>query len=187
MGAYLPLLVVARTGLSSLKQLFPWRESVFRWLLCNSPEFFRYPRGNANRVFLYLTFPKSKHTPPLSAESTAVLLVAFDIALELRCPVGLVRLRPYGLNASRMLMPEASMDKDNRLIFRKDDIGTARKPPVMEPKAKPHAMQHRTKYHLGFCVSRADAAHVPASSHWRQFVSHAILPLWSRGTPAESG
>jgi len=39
-----------------------------------------------------------------------------------------------------MLMPEATMNKDNRVVFGKDDIGAARKSFAVNSKAEPHSM-----------------------------------------------
>lgn len=106
------------------------------------------------------------------AEGLAVLSVTVHIALKLRRPVLLVSLWTYSLNAPWMLMPEAPMNKDNRVVLRKDYIRTARKIPAVNPKAKPQAVQNGSKYHFRLGVSRADAAHVPASSLGCQLVCH---------------
>jgi hypothetical protein len=104
------------------------------------PEFFPYLRSYVNRFFLDFAFPKTKHFPSIFEECSAVFHVTVHIAIKLRGPVFRVRLWTHGLITPRMLMPKATVNKDNSTVFGKDNIGTAGKFLTVDSKAKPHTV-----------------------------------------------
>lgn len=73
-------------------------------------------------------------------EGLAVFSVTLHIALKLFRPVLLVSFWTNSLNAPWMLMPEAPMNKNDRVVLWKDYIRTAGKTPAMNPKAQPQAV-----------------------------------------------
>jgi len=72
-----------------------------------------------------LAFPDDKHPPAETSESTAIVLVAFDVSSQFAHPVR----APGGwyaiASATAVLMPETSVDEDDLSTGGKDDIRVA--------------------------------------------------------------
>ena len=69
-----------------------------------------------------------------------------------------------------MLMPKASMHKDNLSQPRKDDVGFTGKIVAMNAEAITQAMEQGADEDLGLCVLAADLPHVRAAAHGRYCV-----------------
>ena len=77
-------------------------------------------------------------------------------------------------------MPETTMNKNDGVVFRKDNVRFPRQMPVeaaIDGETVSHAVKKRTDNEFRFCVLRPDAPHVPASVFGCQCVTHkARLP-----------
>jgi len=65
-------------------------------------------------------------------------------------------------------MPEATMNKNCSLIFRKNNIRTSRKVFYMEPEAIPGPMKQRSDLGLRIRVLGTNSRHIPASFFFGQ-------------------
>jgi hypothetical protein len=63
-----------------------------------------------------------------------------------------------------MLMPKASMDKDNSAMLRQDKIGFSGEVFSVQAEPEPHPMKGRANHFFRNSVFALDLAHVPASS-----------------------
>jgi hypothetical protein len=71
-----------------------------------------------------------------------------------------------------MTVPEAATDLNNRAVFRKYDIGSARKTPVVKTEPITQSVQRPPQCHLRFGVAGSDAAHHIRSFCNRKDVRH---------------
>lgn len=97
----------------------------------------------------------------------AGLVVAYFFEPEFRS-----RRRFFEKRAILVAMPEAAMDKNHRPKFRKNEVGRACQPPVVQPKPKPAPMQRPPNLHFGLRVGRADARHHLAALRGSDDVGH---------------
>ena len=58
-----------------------------------------------------------------------------------------------------MVVPEAPVDKDDSVVFRKNNIGLSRKPSIMQPVAKSSGKDQLAHEELGPCVAASDVRH----------------------------
>lgn len=69
-------------------------------------------------------------------------------------------------------VPETSMRKQNRAKLRKDEIGFAGQPALMEPEPETRRMKPPPENHFRLGVGAPDAGHHPASDFNGYDVSH---------------
>jgi hypothetical protein len=62
-----------------------------------------------------------------------------------------------------MPMPETSVDENDFLSFRENQVWIPRKGPIMEPISETHTMNQATYNQLGLCVFMAHSAHALTS------------------------
>lgn len=116
--------------------------------------------GKAGRA-CDLTFPDYDYSPSELFQQSRAHSVPLDIPCQLREPIFNARARDVGKLASRVLMPKASMDLDDRLVPGKDDIGRSWKVPAVQPEAQAHRVQPLAHDDLWPRILLAVAAHYP--------------------------
>src|SRR5690242_6530122 len=91
-----------------------------------------------------------------------MLLVALDIALQLRVPVARVRFWLPAVEAFRraVLMPETSVDKDGLAARSEDQVRLTGKVLAMQPVAVAPRVKQTAHNHFRFRVRGADLSHV---------------------------
>jgi hypothetical protein len=73
-----------------------------------------------------------------------------------------------------MAMPEAAVNENHRLVFRKHNVRSPRQLLSMKSESVPHAVEKGT-YHLLRCgVLPANATHIPASALFAQPIVHSL-------------
>jgi len=60
-------------------------------------------------------------------------------------------------------MPKATMDENDRMMLREDDVGPAGQAVSVDSEAKAHAMQESPHDQLGSSIATAHAAHYVAA------------------------
>jgi len=78
-------------------------------------------------------------------------------------------------------MPEAAMNKDHRLVFRKHKIRFTRKIFAMKTESKPATVQATSDDKFGFGVFAPDAGHHQTSFFRWDDISHSQASVASRG------
>lgn len=81
----------------------------------------------AYKAFSVLEFalPNGEFRPPSSLEIPSIALIALPIPLNLRGPVGTIRLRYTRPRRARMTVPEAPVHKDCQSLPNKRDVWAA--------------------------------------------------------------
>jgi hypothetical protein len=126
---------------------------------------------------LNLTFPDDKDRPAHLAQSGTHRCVPLLISEELRLPVLNTRSWQSSGAASRMHVPEASVDKNCFGSLRKDDVGATRQIGSMQGEAISAPMKETSDLPLGLRVLAFDAPHVLASA-LRRYVVHPRSPFF---------
>jgi hypothetical protein len=72
-------------------------------------------------------------------------------------------------------VPEASVNKKDGMMFRKNKIGTSGYPAIMDPVSEPQGMERGTDQSFGFCISAPDPGHHPASCKRIHNIRHPIF------------
>lgn len=75
-------------------------------------------------------------------------------------------------------MPEATVDKNNRMIFWKYQIGLAWQPSVMDTITKANPVKHFTQNQFRTCIFALYSSHHFASCILRNNISHYSLHLF---------
>ena len=125
-----------------------------------------YPICQFRQPLLHFAFPNHNHMPACSLQRGVFLLVPCNIAVELVPPelhVGLGhcrRLAPF------VPMPEAAVDKNDRVPLWKHDVGMPRQFGRMQTVAEPQCMQVTAHDHLRLRVLRPNPAHHLAALFW---------------------
>ena len=93
--------------------------------------------GNGSRSRLAL--PHNQYAPAHLRQLTFLPGVPLNVLRELAFPIPSVSLRHSGLWTTSVAMPETSVDKQSRPVFRQDNVRAPRKVTAMEakPVAKP--------------------------------------------------
>lgn len=71
-----------------------------------------------------------------------------------------------------VLMPEAAMYKDDRLIAGKDEVGFSGQMSRMQPETQAGRMQCSSDNQFGLCMTTFDRRHVPAACFGIMDVGH---------------
>ena len=130
-----------------------------------------------NRVIAFnLTFPYDEDPPTGFFQKTLISPISTDIASKFLSPEFIARLGDISLLAT-MPVPEASMDKNHDVPFRKDQIGTPGKLPDVRTKAIAHCVKRTTDKHLRFRVNTTNATHESATLIEGQDVRHPKSPM----------
>lgn len=74
-------------------------------------------------------------------------------------------------------VPEASVSKENRPVFWKDDIGLSREGAIMQPEPEPGRVQTVSQRQLRLRIFTPDASHHPAADLRGNNVSHVRQPV----------
>ena len=101
-----------------------------------------------------------------------MLFVVGDIAVKLGLPPFSTGLWGCSAFASLVAVPEASMNKNNRVIFWQDDIGLSWQGAHMQTIAESASMQEAPNKHLWFRILVSNAAHHLTSLGTVNYVYH---------------
>ena len=106
-----------------------------------------------------LTLPYHQDLPIERRQLLPRLCVTFDVACQLRSPIGRIATRHPGPATTRMLVPEAAVHKDGQPPPRQHDVGRAGQVLAMESKAQSLRVKRSTDRDLRPSVALADARH----------------------------
>lgn len=111
-----------------------------------------------------LTFPDDQDLPAFSPEPLPHYRVSRDIGSELPFPEIDSALGVIAESTSSVAMPEASMHKNDRSIFRKNNVRLAEDlSSRREPKTKSQAMKRAADCAFRSSVATSNPRHVPTS------------------------
>lgn len=91
------------------------------------------------------------------------LLISGYILAEFLVPELPVRLRISGESATRMPVPEATVNENHGPVFRQHDVRGSRQITAVQSKTIPKLVQHLPYCQLRFRVLSPDGGHVAAS------------------------
>ena len=117
----------------------------------------RFDAGRHGLVILRLAFPDHHDLPAKIAQRRFVAFIADDVALELVLPVSHARFGAGRALATRMSVPEASMNHDDGLVARENDVGATRKVFAVEAKPEPECVRNLANNQLRPGVSAPNA------------------------------
>jgi hypothetical protein len=120
----------------------------------------------------YFAFPNNDNLPAAPSKLTDFSPIARDVSVNLLVPEIDVRLWPFSSVAVSMTMPEATVDKDNRLISGQHDIRFARQVRRMQTKSVTHCVQQAAHTQLRSGITGLNPAHQFASLARIENVSH---------------
>jgi hypothetical protein len=89
-----------------------------------------------------LAFPNGQNAPAKFSERRIRASIAFNIRLELLQPERSVALRRVCKFAAAMSVPKASVDHDDSLVPRQDEIGSAGQRCHVQPKAVTESVEN---------------------------------------------
>lgn len=108
---------------------------------------------------LELTFPDGEHRPTEPAQLSRDPAIARDVRGELLLPEPHSGGRRRRVSTSRMAVPEAAMDEDDRVEPGQDQIRGPWQVPDVQPEAVAEPVDDRTDHPLGTGVPTADRGH----------------------------
>ena len=120
-------------------------------------------------------FPHSQHPPAQGAQRTSCMLIARTISTNFFHPERSVCLR-YNKQVASVPVPEATVNKDDGLIFRKDKIWRSRQMPLVQTVPQSKREEGFTQHHLWFGVAAFDLGHAPLPLLRRQYI-HSYFSL----------
>jgi hypothetical protein len=121
---------------------------------------------------LQFAFPDDEYLPSLLLQRAPHPRIARRIGLELARPEFGARLRCRCELTALVPMPKASMNKDDRRVSAKYDVGTSRKIAAMQPESVTCAVQQRAHLPLRSGVAPADPRHDLRSFGFGKDVGH---------------
>lgn len=123
------------------------------------PSMIQHLLDTGSQVLLYFMIPKTKDRPPLFPVRPVDLPVSLDVALyfwQPKIPVGLDGMLFFMPIIS---MPKSTIDKNNELVFDKDDIRFPQKPPGTPSVPKSGMPDRLFEYYFGLRIGRPNPAH----------------------------
>lgn len=109
--------------------------------------------------FFQLTLPEREHAPPAFLKRGDVSPVPLYVAIQLLCPVSIIRGWPCGVRAARMLMPEASMHEDCGASAGENYVRIAGQVFPVQPVTIARLMQESPDFNFRLRALRLDGAH----------------------------
>ncbi len=97
-----------------------------------------------------------------------MFFVVGDVAFKLGLPEGDVGFWGGGGLAVFVAMPEATVNKDDGVVFPQDNVGFAGKVFSVQAEAVAGAVEQGAHLQLRFRILPADLRHVPRAFLWRQ-------------------
>ena len=125
-------------------------------------------------VFCF-TFPYGNDTPSQLCQYLIISPVSFNIFLQFGNPVFNITRWNRCSFTTRMLMPEATSDLNNKHVFFENDIRFSWQFFVTDSKAESIAMQKRTHHQLWRSVFASYSLHVPAALFFTDGVHQSDL------------
>ena len=110
--------------------------------------------------------------PSKLSEQFVVFLISGYITDYLFPPKLRIVFRPYKVAAARMPVPEASVYKNHRFIFGKNDVRFPWKPSIVFPIAEPFGKEILSDKLFGLGILVPDTGHIIASSFGRMYIRH---------------
>ena len=162
-------------GMGASSRLAPWPPLESTWILKWTPaERKRYRLGDVHGPALSreLAFPGHKDTPARRFQLASNPAVPGHVPLELLLPEGRVGLGIRCDLATLVPVPEASMDEDDGLVPREDNVWLARQGCV-EAETKAKRVKRPSQGQLGRRVAAPDLRHAPGTFLGRKEIRHA--------------
>ena len=125
---------------------------------------------------LGFAFPENECCPSVSLEQIHVVDVPLDIPVEFPVPefaVGTGSSTPWTI----VLVPEATVNENYLLVFRKYKIWCSRKIPTVQSKSESEAMHDFTDSNFRRRVAASYAAHQSTSLERRKVVRHVGISV----------
>lgn len=119
-------------------------------------------------------FPYNENLPAQSLQKLVISNVTGHIGLEFSLPEFDVAAGNSGLSATRMLMPETSVDEDDGFVTGQNNVRLSRKVFAVKAKTVSQGMKQAAYDHLGLCVFAPDGCHVATSLFFAESI-HAML------------
>ena len=133
-------------------------------------------------LLLDRALPDGRDRPASGLKGSAAGAITGEIPIELGIPEFDVGGRPPAARAV-VSMPEATVDKDDDAVARKDDVGRSRQVPAMQSVSVASGKERRSDGALGAGVLSADRGHHPRSDGCGNRVSQTKCPVW-RASPS---
>lgn len=138
-------------------------------------------------VLFQFTFPNCDDVPSHFFQLLLIVLITFSVSVELLLPVINIGFWHLGILTPFMQMPETSMNKNNSIIFRQDNIRTSRVSPIIFSKPKSSWEEITSNKNLRFGVLSPNPWHDITSCLFSEFVRHkitciqnlALTPAWT--------
>jgi len=131
-----------------------------------------------------LAFPNHQYFPALFLEKSNLSAIPQFVLIELVLPKLRVGRGGRRLLASRMSMPEASVDEDGNLQFRQNNVRCPRQVSPVDAKSTPHAMEQPAQQDFWSGIPSANKPHQLRSAILTDDVhccSSAPRPVQSQG------
>ena len=106
-----------------------------------------------------LTLPYRQNLPPYGHQSSNIRLIPGDILRELAGPELCTGRGRSSKSASRMPVPETSVDKHDRAVSGENEVGPAGEFPQVQPVPQAAGMQITTHEHLRAGILATDRGH----------------------------
>lgn len=119
---------------------------------------------------IHLAFPYGDDLPAEFAQGAGVFFVVGDVGGEFILPEGDIGGRRGGVFAAFMPVPEAAVNKDDRSVFRKNNVRFAGERFDVFPEAVSRAVQHGAENDFRPGVPVTDSRHVPASLFFGEMI-----------------
>lgn len=103
--------------------------------------------------------PNDSNAPALVSQRRGCLHVPLGIASKLFGPESGIAGWRGRESAIRVLMPEAAMHENCRIVLLQQKVRLARQVLGVEPETEPEGMEFATQAHFRACIPRPDATH----------------------------
>jgi hypothetical protein len=111
-----------------------------------------------------MTLPQRNDVPTHFLESLLVSDISLRISTKLGAPESFVGFWHVGKITPRMLVPEATMHKNDCLMLAKNNVRMAGKTTNVQTISKATGGKESSHYKFGLCILAANTTHHPAAS-----------------------
>lgn len=120
-----------------------------------------------------LTLPKAYNVIAHFLQVERIPFITSDVTLYFFPPILLVGCQHAALLAAWMVVPEAAMYKDNKVISGQNNVWSPRQALLVQPEPIAHYVQHRAYPFLRMRVLALDTAHDLAALFSSEVVGHS--------------
>ena len=117
-------------------------------------------------VLAQLTLPNDDDAPAPRNQFRLIARIAGTVSFQFLAPALAVLIRQFEIRASRMGVPEASVNEKSNIPGGENEIGPPRQVATMKAKSQSSAMQAAPDDHLGPRIFALDRCHVAAAGRF---------------------